>query len=72
MTTSGIVTPMPAFAPVERSEEDEDNAVFVDALPVVVGLGDDDIVSLLVEAVAVAETGVSDVAVVGCSEELGA
>lgn len=52
---------MPAFAPVERPEEDEDT-VSVDVLPVVVDVGDV-IVSLLVEAVAVAEVCVYDVAV---------
>lgn len=52
---------MPAFAPVERPEEDEDT-VSVDVLPVVVDVGDV-IVSLLVEAVAVAEACVYDVAV---------
>lgn len=61
MATSGIATPMPAFAPVERPEEDEDT-VSVDVLPVVVDVGDV-IVSLLVEAVAVAEACVYDVAV---------
>lgn len=66
MTTSGIATPTPAFAPVERPEEDEDDIVSVDVLPVVVDVGAG-IVSLLVEAVAVAEAGVYDVAVTGSS-----
>lgn len=60
---------MPAFAPAEISEEDENDAVSVDALLVVVEVADDVIVSLLVDVVAVAEAGVYDVAVAGCSEE---
>ncbi|KAJ5528743.1 hypothetical protein N7527_002136 [Penicillium freii] len=71
MTTSGIATPMPAFAPVERPEEDEDDTVSVDVLPIVVDVdvGGDGIVSLLVEAVAVAEAGVYNVAVAGEESE---
>jgi hypothetical protein len=42
MKTSGIVTPIAAFAPVERPEEDEDDTVSEDALPMVVGVGDED------------------------------
>lgn len=62
---------MPAFAPAERPEEDEDDTVSVDVLPIVVDVDvdSDGIVSLLVEAIAVAEAGVYNVAVAGEESE---
>jgi hypothetical protein len=69
MTTSGIATPRPAFASVERPEEGEGGTVCVGALPVVVGVGIDFVFSLPVAAVDVAEACISDVVVVSCCEE---
>jgi hypothetical protein len=82
MATSGIVTPMPAFAPVERPEDEgdtvsedalpvgnKDDTVSVDALLAVVDVGIVVVASILVVVVAIAEAGVSEIALVdGCEE----